>query len=158
MTRTKPIFIITNISGSYFKNFGLSKYQNSTQIISEYFARTPENPNKPPLTYTPTLIPILNYGQSSIETRSKLIYNNLSQAIAQSPTTEAPDIIAIGLSGLDLRFALSEHPTLGGQVGNIVTMATPHRGSALCGMYNSGSINIDIVNRVSDCLGVRPES
>ena len=37
-------------------------------------------------------------------------------------------------------------------------MATPHRGSALCGMYNAGSVNIDIVNRVSDCLGVRPES
>jgi len=158
MSRTKPIYIIYNIAGSYYKNFGLQKYQNSLSTITNYFAAQPENPNKQPINFTPKLLPVLNYGQSSIELRSKVIYDNLCQALAQNSSTENPDIIAVGLSGLDLRFALSEHPTLQTQVGNIITMGTPHKGSALCGLYNTGSINIDTVSRVSDVLGVRPES
>jgi len=94
---------------------------------------------------------VLNYGQSSINTRAKTLYQKLTDTYDKSNnSTGKIDVIACGLSGIDLRFAMHENPVLDNIIDNVITIASPHKGSMLASVYNNKQTTIDNINRACD--------
>lgn len=145
----KTVYIVHNIWGPYFKNYGLARYRVCQDIVN----------NMTKGRYNCKLVPVINFGESSIASRSRILYKQLSETYQNDKDRpEKVDIIACGLSGLDLRNSWHENTNLDNIINNAITLGTPHKGSLLAGMYNKGQINIDDLGTATNFLGVRPES
>ena len=133
-----------------------SALTEANQTISKTL-KSPTFPEKIGVNFHYSLLPVYTSENSSIDTRSKKLYEKISDEIEKNKLDQI-HLISHGLSGLDTRLMMSEYSDINRICGSLVTICSPHRGSLLADIILKNEINRFVSDRLTAVLGLSPES